>query len=63
MSNNIYRAMLNDERRYPDPFIFRPERFIDESGNLNDDDKILAFGFGRRYILQLCCSYASLTES
>lgn len=55
--------MLNDERRYPDPFIFRPERFIDESGNLNDDDKILAFGFGRRYILQLCCSYASLTES
>ncbi|KAF4620344.1 hypothetical protein D9613_001208 [Agrocybe pediades] len=41
-------AMLHDEERYPDAFALKPERFLDESGQLNDDDRILAYGFGRR---------------
>lgn len=45
------RAMMHDERVYPEPFTFKPERFLDESGGLNDDDRILAYGFGRRYLL------------
>lgn len=40
--------MTHDEEAYPDPFAFKPERFIDEKGKLNDDDRVLAYGFGRR---------------
>ncbi|KAF9479967.1 cytochrome P450 [Pholiota conissans] len=44
---NIW-AMSRDEERYPEPHLFKPERFLDENGEINDDDHILAFGFGRR---------------
>ncbi|KAF8183439.1 cytochrome P450 [Pholiota molesta] len=44
---NIW-AMTHDEDRYPDPNAFKPERFFNKDGELNDDDHILAFGFGRR---------------
>jgi len=44
---NIW-AMTHDERNYPDGFKFHPERFLTPDGQLNDDDKILAYGFGRR---------------
>jgi hypothetical protein len=43
------RAMTHNESQYSEPFEFKPERFFDKNGELNDDDKILAFGFGRRY--------------
>ncbi|KAG6827831.1 hypothetical protein H0H92_010318 [Tricholoma furcatifolium] len=43
-----YRAMSRNELRYPEPESFRPERFFDENGTLNDDDTVLSFGFGRR---------------
>jgi cytochrome P450 len=42
--------MTHDESVYPEPFVFKPERFLDENGVLNDDDRILAYGFGRRYL-------------
>jgi len=42
--------MTHDEDEYDEPFEFKPERFFNESGNLNDDDRILAYGFGRRYV-------------
>jgi cytochrome P450 len=45
------RAMTHDKSVYPEPFAFKPERFFDKNGDLNDDDRILAFGFGRRYFL------------
>ncbi|KDR82184.1 hypothetical protein GALMADRAFT_135544 [Galerina marginata CBS 339.88] len=45
--SNIW-AMTHDEAVYTEPFKFQPERFIDEDGKLNDDDRILAYGFGRR---------------
>ena len=44
------RAMLNDEREYPEPREFRPERFL-RNGKIDDsvrDPKDIAFGFGRR---------------
>lgn len=36
-----------------------PERFIDEHGNLNDDDMMFAssFGFGRRFVLDTLLIY------
>jgi len=39
-------AMLNDERDYPDPREFKPERFL-RDGSVRDPMDI-AFGFGRR---------------
>lgn len=42
------RAMTHKEEIYPDPDVFRPERFFDANGNLNDDSRVLAYGFGRR---------------
>ncbi|PPR05573.1 hypothetical protein CVT24_002791 [Panaeolus cyanescens] len=41
-------AMNRDERRYKDPLTFNPDRFMTPDGKLNDDDRILAYGFGRR---------------
>ncbi|KAF7346057.1 hypothetical protein MSAN_01831700 [Mycena sanguinolenta] len=44
---NIW-AMGHDECKYPNPDEFNPERFLNADGQLNTDDHILAFGFGRR---------------
>ncbi|KAF7348413.1 hypothetical protein MSAN_01795500 [Mycena sanguinolenta] len=41
-------AMVRDESVYPNPDRFDPERFFTADGQLNTDDQILAFGFGRR---------------
>jgi hypothetical protein len=47
-STDVNRAMTHDEERYPRPNEFIPERFLNERGGLNDDNTILAYGFGRR---------------
>ena len=42
---------MHDETLYPDPFAFRPERFLTADGQLDTsvvDPETLAFGFGRR---------------
>ncbi|KAH9846774.1 cytochrome P450 [Lenzites betulinus] len=42
-------AMLHDEDEYPDPDVFRPERFIPRDGRaVPRDPRTLVFGFGRR---------------
>ena len=49
----LHRAMLNDERDYPEPHEFRPERFL-KNGRLDSsvrDPMDIAFGFGRRWAL------------
>ncbi|KAF9531183.1 cytochrome P450 [Crepidotus variabilis] len=45
--SNIW-AMTRDAEIYPDPDAFKPERFLNKDGKLNDDSRILAYGFGRR---------------
>ncbi|KAF7346388.1 O-methylsterigmatocystin oxidoreductase [Mycena sanguinolenta] len=45
--SNIW-AMTHDESIYLEPEQFNPDRFFTADGKLNDDDTILAFGFGRR---------------
>ncbi|KAF9266522.1 cytochrome P450 [Marasmius fiardii PR-910] len=41
-------AMTRDENLYPEPESFVPERYLMEDGGCNDDQLMLAFGFGRR---------------
>ncbi|KAK7460412.1 hypothetical protein VKT23_009132 [Stygiomarasmius scandens] len=42
-------AVLHDERVYPDPMEFKPERFLKQEGKpAAPDSAIYAFGFGRR---------------
>ncbi|KZT03231.1 cytochrome P450 [Laetiporus sulphureus 93-53] len=56
-------AMLRDERIFPDPDIFRPERFLLADGRLNTemkDAEAPAFGFGRRVCPGRHLAYASL---
>ncbi|KAF7365161.1 O-methylsterigmatocystin oxidoreductase [Mycena venus] len=45
--SNIW-AMTRDESVFPEPNRFNPDRFFTADGKLNDDDTVLAFGFGRR---------------
>ncbi|KAJ7367004.1 cytochrome P450 [Mycena albidolilacea] len=45
--SNIW-AMVHDESMYPNSDQFNPERFLNADGQLNADDHILGFGFGRR---------------
>ncbi len=40
--------MTHDESVYTDPYTFNPERFFDKNGKLNNDSRVLAYGFGRR---------------
>ncbi|EJD43161.1 cytochrome P450 [Auricularia subglabra TFB-10046 SS5] len=43
---NIW-SMLRDEKTYPDPLCFRPERFLTD-GHVSMDPRSVVFGFGRR---------------
>ena len=41
--------MLHDPIAYPEPFSFKPERFLAPDGSFHDDPLLTsAFGFGRR---------------
>ncbi len=49
------RAMHMDPKEYPDPEVFRPERFLSAPGNrLQRDPSKVTFGFGRRYSVRTC---------
>ncbi|PBK75833.1 cytochrome P450 [Armillaria solidipes] len=41
-------AILHDEKDYPNPLIFDPERFMSAEGKEPQPEPIAAFGFGRR---------------
>lgn len=56
-SSHIYRAVNRDPTYFPDFDEFRPERYLNESGELADpipDTHVqghLSYGSGRRYVL------------
>ena len=46
--------MMRDPEDYPDPDVFKPERFLGPDGKINPnvrDPSTMCFGFGRRYAL------------
>ena len=49
MVTNLW-AMHRDEKNFPDPECFRPERFLDYKGNLRKKDYSLPFGLGNKII-------------
>jgi len=48
LHDKMFRAMTHDEKKYPSPDEFKPERFLHEDGSLTSDTMPLGFGWGRR---------------
>ena len=47
--SSFCRGIFHDPSIYPEPDVFKPERFLDQDGSLRDDPVLLsAFGFGKR---------------
>lgn len=43
---NLYSSFF-DEKIFPDPHAFKPERFLDEKGSLQNTEKVLVFSLGK----------------
>ena len=50
---NLYSAHI-DPHYWPEPELFRPERFLDNNGVLIRKDGLVPFGDGNLYITQTC---------
>ena len=49
LASIIYRAILHDPSVYPEPDVFKPERFLNPDGSSCEDLRLMsAFGYGRR---------------
>ncbi|KAI5888148.1 cytochrome P450 [Schizophyllum commune H4-8] len=56
-------SMMHNEITYPDPYAFKPERFLSADGKLDPqvrDPGTMAFGFGRRVCLGRHLAYNSV---
>jgi hypothetical protein len=56
LAQTTLRSLLHDEKTYPDPMAFRPERFLNNDGTLNEDMQdpdVAAFGYGRRCVMAI----------
>ncbi|KAL1742443.1 cytochrome P450 [Schizophyllum fasciatum] len=56
-------SMTHEEAAYPDPYAFKPERFLTADGRIDPDVRDpgkLVFGFGRRNCIGRHMAYASL---
>lgn len=43
--------MTHDPQYYRDPYLFKPERFMDGNDRIPEpDSRLIVFGFGRRYL-------------
>ena len=54
---------MHDPAEYPDPECFEPERYLSGNGSLNPDIRdpnTIAFGFGRRYVVDWSSAVAGL---
>ena len=52
--------MFHDEKVYPQPSLFLPERVLDDNGQINPNiphPKKALFGFGRRFVIRLAGSH------
>ncbi|CAH0383071.1 unnamed protein product [Bemisia tabaci] len=41
-------SILNDKKRWGDPEVFRPERFLDSDGNIVNSERLYFYGRGKR---------------
>jgi Cytochrome P450 len=49
LASIVYRAILHDASVYPEPDVFKPERFLNPDGSSREDVILTsAFGYGRR---------------
>ncbi len=46
--------MLREEKYYPDPHAFKPERWIGHDRRQEWHPYNVAFGFARRYVYSIC---------
>ena len=44
-------SVLTDPEHFKDPHTFKPERFLDDEGNFQNDEHVIAFSIGKRYCL------------
>jgi hypothetical protein len=50
-----------DESVWSDPHEFKPERFLNEEGEVVKADKILSFGIGKGFLFFVCLPYFILS--